>query len=331
MSVFTDLLIIYNLNYFLRSWGQWNIIDTINRILYSFHAMLSSHQNMIVADYETLLQFNRKPIDNTMVSFLANITSSIIKVQQSNDSVKVPSLMSFIKRLIKSSNVQTPTLMATSVYLKKLSTIIPDNVFGIETTRHRIFLGCLILSAKNLNDSSPLNRHWAQYTNGLLDILEINTIERELLDYLDWDIKITTDDLITSLSPLLLSLKESNLRKIESEELLYFNAPTPGQLKSYINRPHSPLRSFSGQTSVTHSRSSSIPSLASISTISSLDSRDSRYSISNNIHQQSIQTFEDQNKRYANKKNTDSKMSWSEKTSSLRTLSRPVIINSASN
>ena len=186
-----------------------------------------------------------------------------------------PPLTEFINRLIKHSNVQTPTLMATSVYLAKLRSLIPSKVYGIETTRHRIFLGCLILAAKTLNDSSPLNKHWAEYTDGLLLLREVNTIERELLEYFDWDVTISTEDLITCLSPFLKKIKEEKLFKSQRD-------------RRALNSPSAQGKVTVGKCSLTHSRASSnlsIPSLASTSTLSTLESGKSNLSsYSNRVH-----------------------------------------------
>lgn len=229
-----------------------------------------------MSDYEALLQFNRRSVSMDMIQYLASNTASIIQIKKSHNLIDIaippPPLAQFIKNLIVHSNVQTPTLMATTVYLAKLRSIVPGNVYGIETTRHRIFLGCLILAAKSLNDSSPLNKHWASYTDGLLHIREINTIERELLEYFDWNVTITTSDLITCLSPFLQPIKEQFLRQ-KQQDMLLFNAPLQGQLKEYMNG--------SSNGSDSHSRSSSslsLPSLASTATLSTIDSRRSRLS-----------------------------------------------------
>lgn len=229
----------------------------------------------IMSDYEALLQFNKRAVSAEMIQYLASSTACIIQVKNSNNLVDVglpaPSLTNFIKGLVLHSNVQTPTLMATAVYLAKLRSIIPGNVYGIETTRHRIFLGCLILAAKTLNDSSPLNKHWALYTDGLLHIHEVNTIERELLEYFDWNVTVTTKDLITCLAPFLQPIKEQFIRQKQQDYLL-FNAPMQGNLREYITST-----STSGPDS--HARSSSnlsIPSLASTATLSTVGSRRSR-------------------------------------------------------
>ncbi|CCD22385.1 cyclin family protein NDAI_0A02270 [Naumovozyma dairenensis CBS 421] len=227
-----------------------------------------------MSDYEALLQFNKKSVSHEMVHFLATNTASIIQVKKGNNIVttengipiEIPPLSNFIKNLVMHSNVQTPTLMATSVYLSKLRLIIPKNVYGMETTRHRIFLGCLILAAKTLNDSSPLNKHWTKYTDGLLHIREVNTIERELLEYFEWNVTITTSELIKCLSPFLQPIKEQIIKRQQQQNYMFFNAPTPGHLKEYISLT---TRADS------HSRSSSnvsIPSMTSMATVSTMDS-----------------------------------------------------------
>ncbi|SCU91626.1 LADA_0F11078g1_1 [Lachancea dasiensis] len=221
-----------------------------------------------MSDLEALLLFNRKRVSSEMLEFLASTTNSVIQVPEDQGKSAAPALVEFIRGLVVQSNVQTPTLMSTTVYLTKLRSIIPANVHGIETTRHRIFLGCLIVAAKNLNDSSPLNRHWASYTNGLLDTREVNTLERELLEYFDWNLRFTTQDLVMSLAPFLAPIKAQLLA--QKQELLYFNLPTLQQSKA------------SSYRNDVHSRSSSnfsLPSLVSsntMSTISTKDSRDSR-------------------------------------------------------
>ncbi|CCC67935.1 hypothetical protein NCAS_0A13770 [Naumovozyma castellii] len=244
-----------------------------------------------MSDYEALLSFNKRAVSHEMIQFLASTTASIIQVKphsepKTNTAHIIPTLSNFIKALIKHSNVQTPTLMATTVYLSKLKSIIPCNVYGIETTRHRIFLGCLILAAKTLNDSSPMNKHWAQYTDGLLQIREVNTIERELLEYFDWDVTIKTKDLIICLSPLLQPIIEQSLRKNQMD-LLLFNAPTPGKVRNYID----------SSSPNSHSRSSSnmsLPSLVSSATLSTVESTRSRLSnLCGNTHINTISEQEE--------------------------------------
>ncbi|SMN18308.1 similar to Saccharomyces cerevisiae YDL127W PCL2 Cyclin, interacts with cyclin-dependent kinase Pho85p [Maudiozyma saulgeensis] len=266
----------------------------------------------MITDYETLLQFNKQQVTSEMIDFLASTTESIIGIQETRSMIAIalpaPPLTKFIKKLVTHSNVQTPTLMATAVYLAKLRSIIPANVFGMETTRHRIFLGCLILSAKTLNDSSPLNKHWAKYTDGLLSIREVNTIERELLEYFDWNVIIETKDLITCLQPLLRTMKDRQTqarRSSQNQNLLCFNSPTSSYHRSTTTMPsphsyHKKMSSTVSSHSILHSRSDSnysIPSLASTSSVSSMASRRSKHSLGK------VQMIPEENQSYTNTKN----------------------------
>lgn len=244
-------------------------------------------------DEEALMEFRQKRVNSEMVHYLVETTSSLIKVKPSRVYPSPPhtpvttdspnnkplvSLFDFICALIKHSNVQTPTLMSTLVYLARLKTILPANSYGIETTRHRIFLGCLILAAKNLNDSSPVNKHWARYTDGLLSNDEVNTIERELLEYLNWDLTITHQDLTNSLayflSPIKAQLKRRAHDKLLQQQKLYVStthASSSTRLSSMLSPPVTPSSSMSSMPSMPSlmSASSSRSTLSSMSSSSS--------------------------------------------------------------
>lgn len=86
---------------------------------------------------------------------------------------------------------------------------------GLRCTTHRIFLAALILSAKYLNDSSPKNKHWANYSNIHCDgysfgfsRTEVNLMEKQLLFLLDWDLRITEEDLYRELDLFLAPIRD---------------------------------------------------------------------------------------------------------------------------
>lgn len=125
----------------------------------------------------------------------------------------LPTLEEFITQLVVSSNVQVPTLMSTLVYLNRLKSRLQPMAKGLRCTTHRIFLASLILAAKYLNDSSPKNKHWANYSvmgyNSFgFSRTEVNLMEKQLLSLLDWDLRITEEDLYRELEPFLAPIRE---------------------------------------------------------------------------------------------------------------------------
>ncbi|KAJ5678747.1 hypothetical protein N7462_006991 [Penicillium macrosclerotiorum] len=181
-------------------------------------------------------EFVTHRVSREMVTYLADQASQVIRCEahvtntvnqhgqptppstppmDASDSLPpLPTIEEFISSLVARSQVQVPTLMSSLVYLGRLRARLPPVAKGMRCTVHRIFLASLILAAKNLNDSSPKNKHWARYTmvkgyDGFgFSLPEVNLMERQLLFLLDWETRVTEEDLLTYLEPFLAPIRE---------------------------------------------------------------------------------------------------------------------------
>lgn len=187
-------------------------------------------------------------ITSEMVDELVSVTESVISIVPDTNTQKqkqgLPSLRSFIVKLIDYTNVYTATLIMTLCYLRRLQDKLPPHATGLPSTQHRIFLSCLILSAKNHNDSSPLNKHWTKYTDGLFTLQDVNLMERQLLSLLDWNITVREPEVLQVMRPFMPSA--SPIYKLQRNQSVWSNLSSSSTLVNPLSQQdlNKPLREY---------------------------------------------------------------------------------------
>jgi hypothetical protein len=110
------------------------------------------------------------------------------------------------------AEVSFSTILTALVYIRRSR---PHLCIAIEEwALERVFLGALIVASKYTNDSSLRNKDWAQCT-GKFRNRDVGRIEREFLEVLDWELRVSERDLLMHHDGLLgvsptLSVTENN-------------------------------------------------------------------------------------------------------------------------
>ncbi|KAB8336823.1 hypothetical protein FH972_021132 [Carpinus fangiana] len=202
---------------------------------------MSPSTSMAANNQAALDHFIRLPVSREMVAHLAQKASEVIRCEETPQQDRnlpltppttpprgerdatMPSVEAFIINLVRESHVQVPTLMTSLVYLARLKQRLPPIAKGMRCTVHRIFLASLILAAKNLNDSSPKNKHWARYTHVpgygsfSFSTTEVNLMEKQMLFLLDWDMRVNEEDLFFHFEPFLAPIRAHHHRQAEQK------------------------------------------------------------------------------------------------------------------
>ncbi|KAH8710244.1 hypothetical protein GQ44DRAFT_752485 [Phaeosphaeriaceae sp. PMI808] len=156
------------------------------------------------------------PVSLDMISYLAHEVTQVVpnispfssRGALQIDKTAIPQIHYFIWFVVERSRAPVPTLVTSLVYLSRLRLTLPPDANGIPSTAHRIFLAALILAAKTVNDISPSNKEWARYSavpgyNAFgFSIAEVNLMESQFLQQLDWHVRVNPEDLYDQIYPL---------------------------------------------------------------------------------------------------------------------------------
>ncbi|KAL9539674.1 hypothetical protein MBANPS3_010127 [Mucor bainieri] len=103
-------------------------------------------------------------------------------------------LRSYIEIVMNKSRMDTGTLLTSLCYARRLKLKLFNTSKGMECTHHRIFLATLIIATKYIHDSAIKNKYWIDYSLQLFSGSEINLMEKQLLQLLDYKLEIPSHD-----------------------------------------------------------------------------------------------------------------------------------------
>ncbi|KAI8611359.1 hypothetical protein BC830DRAFT_1039929, partial [Chytriomyces sp. MP71] len=107
---------------------------------------------------------------------------------------QLPSLSHFVGSVVSRSRVGANAVKVAVAYLDRMKAKLPKSARGLPCSCHRLFLASLILAAKYINDKTYKNRSWVSFTDGLFPSSEINLMERQFLNIIDFNVSFSETD-----------------------------------------------------------------------------------------------------------------------------------------
>lgn len=154
--------------------------DTNNTPSNTTITMVSRPQAFSIGVWNQFLQSN---VSQEIICYLAQKVSNVVERNHCNQNPtrpldrspnvitasqhlddKTPALEPFISSIVRQANIHVSILLTILLYLSRLRFKLPPFAKGIQSIPHRIFLACLILSEKFLDDFSLCNKDWALYS-----------------------------------------------------------------------------------------------------------------------------------------------------------------------
>ncbi|KDQ14568.1 hypothetical protein BOTBODRAFT_174744 [Botryobasidium botryosum FD-172 SS1] len=163
-------------------------------------------------------------------------------------------LDTFIARLLATSCVSTAAVIAALVLMERLVGEIESHVheYG-SATGHCVFLACLIIATKSVSDHWKKMDVWQCATGVIFDKAQIRDMERRVLRSLDYDVILTTEELLVHAKNIMhlkegrsLSTMPNQLRSFHTSSEISQEAPSTPDL--WRDRSTSPTDSDAPST-----------------------------------------------------------------------------------
>jgi len=157
----------------------------------------------------------------------------------SGSSTKLPH---FIAYALHRTKLHSSVTFAALVLLQRLKARFPT---ARGSSGHRLFISAFMIASKVICDDTYSNKSWGIVGQGMFQLREVNQMEREMCQYLDWE----------------LNVEPSTLK--EFEEMVRKDFAGPGPYPTYVLQTISKLASVSTTSTIVPNTSTSpIPSFA---------------------------------------------------------------------
>ncbi|KIO13908.1 hypothetical protein M404DRAFT_449953 [Pisolithus tinctorius Marx 270] len=113
----------------------------------------------------------------------------------SNSKVK---LQKFIAYALHRTKLQPAVTFAALVLLQRLKARFPT---ARGSSGHRLFISAFMLASKVICDDTYSNKSWGIVAQGMFQLREINQMEREMCQYLEWELNVDPSTLPFKLHP----------------------------------------------------------------------------------------------------------------------------------
>jgi len=121
----------------------------------------------------------------------------------------------FVAYAIHRTKLHPSVTFAALALLQRLKARFPS---ARGSSGHRLFISAYMISSKVMCDDTYSNKSWCIVAQGMFTLREINQMEREMCNYLDWE--LTVDD------PILGEFEEALKRDFGVSRSAYPNYPT---------------------------------------------------------------------------------------------------------
>lgn len=121
----------------------------------------------------------------------------------------------FIAYALHRTKLHQSVMFAALILLQRLKARFPS---ARGSSGHRLFISAFMISSKVMCDDTYSNKSWSVVAQGMFNLREINQMEREMCNYLEWE--------LTAANPMLSSFEAAVRKDFREQKPTYPTYPT---------------------------------------------------------------------------------------------------------